>query len=149
LIVEADGYLRSISTWELSAFEDVQVNVALNPIPDPSNVVVQRKSIVLKKPIDFQADSAVLAPSSRATLEELAMVLENEADVLLVEVQGHYHGSSSETEALSLSNQRANTVRDALLELGILPGRLEARGYGNTKPQGRNTSVTLEIQRRR
>lgn len=59
-----------------------------------------------------------------------------------LEVQGHSDASASAATNVPLSQQRAGIVRDFLIELGVDPARLVAKGYGAWRPV--NDNATLE-----
>ncbi len=51
-----------------------------------------------------------------------------------VRVEGHTDASGPEDFNMKLSQRRAEAVRDYLVDKGIAADRLEAVGYGETKP---------------
>ena len=53
------------------------------------------------------------------------------------------------TAKLVLSEARANTVRNYLIEKGIAPGRVTAKGYGLSKPIADNRTEDGRAQNRR
>jgi len=87
-------------------------------------------------PIHFEYNSAVISPVSRQQLATVAAALDSEAlrgD--RVRIEGHTDSRGSDAYNLSLSERRAQAVRAYLIdELGIAPGRLVARGYGESRP---------------
>jgi OOP family OmpA-OmpF porin len=48
-----------------------------------------------------------------------------------------------------LSRERARAVRNSLIELGVDAGRIEARGYGETRPVADNTTPAGRARNRR
>jgi outer membrane protein OmpA-like peptidoglycan-associated protein len=52
----------------------------------------------------------------------------------LLEIQGHADERGDDDYNLNLTDARAHSVQRALEERGVEPGRLRARGYGETKP---------------
>src|SRR5690606_21679398 len=85
-----------------------------------------------KTPVVFQGGSAKLSRDSVFVLQELAPFLEQNPDIGHVEIQSHT--AESDVAAEALSTERANTIRDALVLLGVPPARLSARGYGASDP---------------
>ncbi|MEZ5932620.1 MAG: OmpA family protein [Alphaproteobacteria bacterium] len=86
--------------------------------------------------IQFLFDSAELTNDSKATLGQLAQVLQDnlmrDKRILL---EGHADASGAEDYNLSLSERRANSVRDYLVTTyGVAPERLQAVGRGELDP---------------
>jgi OOP family OmpA-OmpF porin len=56
------------------------------------------------------------------------------------EVQGHTDSTASAEYNQELSEARAKAVRDYFIKQGIAPGRIQAVGYGETRPVASNDS---------
>jgi outer membrane protein OmpA-like peptidoglycan-associated protein len=66
-----------------------------------------------------------------------------------VAIEGFTDSTGSEERNQVLSEQRANAVREALLEMGISPGRITTRGYGKSLPVASNaTEAGRQLNRR-
>jgi chemotaxis protein MotB len=48
-----------------------------------------------------------------------------------------------------MSNDRADSVMNALVNLGIAPDRLDARGFGDARPVANNTTAEGRARNRR
>ena len=57
-----------------------------------------------------------------------------------VEISGHTDASGDAKKNKVLSQQRADSVRDFLIQAGCNPDMLTAKGYGSTKPVADNTT---------
>ncbi|MGF1532358.1 MAG: OmpA family protein [Bernardetiaceae bacterium] len=79
--------------------------------------------------IDFVLGKADLSPESRPACQRLARWLQDNAG-LSVEIGCHTDARGADARNLSLSQQRAEILRDTLLAMGIAPERVRARGYG-------------------
>ena len=90
--------------------------------------------IVILDRIEFDYDSATLLPSATPILEAVATVLGEHPEVLRVEVAGHTDERGEEDFNKRLSEARAKAVLDWLVNAGIAPSRLSARGYGEDLP---------------
>ena len=53
---------------------------------------------------------------------------------MLVEIQGHADERGDDAHNLDLTERRAASVRRALEQRNVEPGRLRSHGYGETKP---------------
>jgi outer membrane protein OmpA-like peptidoglycan-associated protein len=98
--------------------------------------------------IQFQAGSARLKRTALPILNKASRALRKYPD-LHVEIAGHASSEGTSEFNLSLSQSRTQTVRDYLIDKGIAPERLTARGYGETRPVGDNDSEMGRIANRR
>ena len=89
---------------------------------------------VLIENIFYDFDKATLRPESQTALDELVKLL-NENPNITIELSAHtdYKGSDQYNEGLS--QRRAESVVNYLIEHGIAPDRLTPKGYGEGKPK--------------
>lgn len=107
------------------------------PPPEDEQVVerVEDEEFDIEEKVHFESDKAIIDEDSHALLEEVAMVLRDESDVLLVEIAGHTDDRGDPDYNMMLSEERAKAVREFLIERGNLnPARLTAEGYGEEEP---------------
>ena len=81
-------------------------------------------------------------------MDEIVTLLKEHPNVI-VEIQGHTDDVGSEAFNLKLSQKRAEAVRQYLIDHGIEPDRLIAKGYGESKPLVPNTSPENRAKNRR
>jgi len=102
--------------------------------------------------VHFDLGSWVITPQARPALKELALaLLDPELDNTRVLIAGHTDARGSNEMNLELSNQRALSIRNHLVEqFGIGPDRLEVVGFGEERPviaddpyDGRNRRVQI------
>lgn len=99
--------------------------------------------------IYFDTDKSNIKAESAQTLELLATLLKKSPE-LNIEIQGHTDNVGSADYNLTLSEQRAHSVRQYLIERNnIDQARLSAKGYGETAPKASNESVAGRAQNRR
>ncbi len=98
--------------------------------------------------ISFRSGSATLNEASNDLLDTLVGVIERCPD-MRIEVAGHTDSDGSEQSNLVLSERRAVQVVRYLVDAGIAPDRLVARGYGETQPFVPNTSPENKRRNRR
>ncbi len=98
--------------------------------------------------IGFELNSAKITASSRPTLDKLADSLNAQTD-FNVEIAGHTDSSGSAEYNESLSDKRANSVREYLIEKGVAAERLTSRGYGEIDPVASNETAAGRAMNRR
>jgi OOP family OmpA-OmpF porin len=98
--------------------------------------------------IGFDSGKAVLTDSSMPVLQEITAALKANPQ-LEVEIQGHTDNRGSTALNERLSQQRADAVRDYLVDQGIAPERLTAKGYGPHQPIVGNDTAEGRARNRR
>lgn len=96
----------------------------------------------------FETNSAVLKTDSNAQLRNIAEILRAYPHVN-AKVGGYTDNSGDPRANLQLSQDRANSVRQALIGLGVSPDRLTAEGYGEQHPVASNSTEAGRAQNRR
>lgn len=97
----------------------------------------------------FAVGSDRLSPESTPTLDEIGSMLEQHGG-LRITIEGHTDSQGDESHNLDLSRRRAESVRQFLVEAyGVDGGRLEAVGFGETKPVADNGTPEGRQQNRR
>lgn len=124
----------------------VQASPPAPPPPPPPKVEL----IEIKDRVEFEVNKAKLLKASFAVLDQVVEVMKKNSDIALVEVQGHTDASGDAQKNLTLSQQRAEAVRDYLIKTGkIEQARLQAKGYGQEKPIADNDSAEGKQKNRR
>ncbi len=117
---------------------------------DPFKIDIQfqpAKTFVLDD-CNFETGKATLEAESFSVIDELVAYLKRKEDVK-IELGGHTDNVGSAANNLKLSQERANTVMAYLLEKGIDPERVTAKGYGLTQPVADNKTEDGRAQNRR
>jgi outer membrane protein OmpA-like peptidoglycan-associated protein len=130
---DADGILDAVDRCpgEPEAFNGQQDD---DGCPDRGRVVVAETHIVVLQAVNFAHRSALIRKESLPLLDAVREVLANNRDIELIEIGGHTDERGDDAANLALSDARAEAVRRYLVERGIDPKRVEARGYGETQP---------------
>ena len=98
--------------------------------------------------IKFDSGKATLKPESMGVINEIAKMMQQYPDIKL-SVEGHTD-SDGETEFnKNLSEERANTVMNKLIEMGISADRLSSQGFGEDVPVAENTTPEGKANNRR
>ena len=104
--------------------------------------------LVMPGNITFDLNESSIKPSFSGTLESVALVLK-EYDKTIIQIEGHTDSSGSDSYNQLLSERRASSVRDFLLNQGIEPKRTRAVGYGERYPVASNDTAAGREQNRR
>ncbi|MGQ0749766.1 MAG: OmpA family protein [Betaproteobacteria bacterium] len=96
----------------------------------------------------FDVGEATLKPGARRAIDSLAQFLRDYPDQQ-VSIEGFTDNTGSSDFNLALSQRRAQAVKQAIAAAGIDPGRIEARGYGESFPVASNdTTAGRQLNRR-
>ncbi len=98
--------------------------------------------------VHFDFNKADIKPQYAPVLEEVLTVLK-ENPSLRVEIQGHTDSMGDAGYNQLLSQKRAKAIQDYLVDKGIPAARLQAKGYGESKPIAENDSAGGRAQNRR
>jgi large repetitive protein len=105
--------------------------------------------IMTLKPIHFEVNSSVIKSDSEAIVQEMAAVITSHPEIVQLSIDGHTDSKGNPDKNLKLSQGRADSVRTFLINLGIAPERLVARGYGDTMPIADNATPDGRTKNRR
>lgn len=104
--------------------------------------------LVMPGNITFDVNQSTIKPSFSNTLESVALVLQ-EFDKTNIRIEGHTDSTGSRDYNQLLSERRAGSVRDFLLDQGVDSGRTRAVGYGPRQPIASNDTASGREQNRR
>ena len=113
-----------------------------------NEVQVSINKILANKKINFERRSSLITADSKIVVEEIAKIL-NDNPTFKIEVAGHTDSRGKESLNKQISQDRASSVRDVLISLGINKDRVNAVGYGEEFPIAKDDENGLsEINRR-
>lgn len=96
----------------------------------------------------FPTASAELSERSKFILRQFGRFLK-ENSTFSVLIQGHTDNEGNPQSNLELSERRAQSVKNYLVQIGIESNRLSAKGYGQTQPVVPNTTQENKQKNRR
>jgi len=85
------------------------------------------------QPIFFDFDKASIRPDQMAAINNNSRVLKNHSDVNLL-IEGHCDERGTEEYNLALGERRAKSVRDYLIDLGVMENHIQTISYGESRP---------------
>lgn len=110
--------------------------------------VLEKGERIVLRGIVFASGSAGIDPSSYPVLQTALETLKGNPTIK-VEIGGHTDSVGSGSSNMRLSLARANSVRSWLVNKGISPQRLVAKGYGEDMPIATNKTKHGRSQNRR
>ena len=117
-----------------------------------TGVDVQREgdTIRLQAPesITFDTNSAEIKPQFRGALDQVAQSIRQYPNTV-VRVEGHTDSTGSAAYNQNLSLNRAESVTSYLSRQGVEPSRMQAVGYGFSRPIATNDTPAGRAQNRR
>ena len=136
LDVDADGIPDS-----KDACPTVKGTAALNGCPE----VVSSGPVV---PIQFEFNSSVLKTSAYSILDKLSSDLKANSSAI-VQLDGHASAEGTEEYNISLSRDRANSVKTYLVNSGIAASRIAVTAHGESRPVASNATEAGRVENRR
>ena len=105
-------------------------------------------SVVVLRNIFFDYDKSTIREESMPELERLTGILKDNPTIS-IEISGHTDNVGSDQYNQELSEARAKSVVDYLIDQGIVRGRLDYKGYGESEPIATNETPEGRQENRR
>jgi outer membrane protein OmpA-like peptidoglycan-associated protein/tetratricopeptide (TPR) repeat protein len=143
IAIEKEGHLfysENVSLNDADGFKEYKQDITL--------VTVKTSSKIVLKNIFFDSGQSTIRLESTAELLKLADFLKKNPSVR-IEISGHTDNIGDETLNQKLSEMRAKTVVNFLVQNGVSASRLVAKGYGSTQPVAVNTTEEGRQKNRR
>jgi outer membrane protein OmpA-like peptidoglycan-associated protein len=157
IVLLAIGCAKQTTPVEISAGGSVgslpsalpAASCAPAPIPATSLQVDAYDKLVLPSPIMFRTASDEILPDSFPTLQRVVDFMHVRTDVPLLRVEAHSDAMGVASYNMALTQKRAASIGKWLTDHGADCTRLEAVGYGQTRPIAPNTTEEGRRQNRR
>jgi outer membrane protein OmpA-like peptidoglycan-associated protein len=151
--VTAPGYLTRGKDVQVGANAKIELQFVLKPEPKEKLVKLREDKIEIQQKVYFDTGKATILPRSYNLLDQVvSIIIENPS--IRIQVEGHTDDVGSAEANLELSQQRAEAVKAYLVEQGISPDRLIAKGFGqsrsilpNTNSRNRSYNRRVEFKR--
>lgn len=117
--------------------------------PEPAPPPVKEEPLSLAdRVLVFPVGVSAIQGDGARTLDEIAELLKLRPDVSL-RIEGHTDNTGPDQLNRTLSQERADAVRNYLIQRGVAGSRLEARGYGPSRPAATNDTPEGRSRNRR
>jgi OmpA-OmpF porin, OOP family len=96
----------------------------------------------------FSSGKTNLLPGAMNTIDKLANFLAEYKEKTVL-IEGHTDNVGSDAFNLQLSEKRANSVKEALIQVGVDPSRIDILGLGESSPITDNSTPAGRLKNRR
>lgn len=142
--VTCEGYLFYSENFSLKTTTE---NISTREEDITLQAIKEGQSVVLRN-IFFETNSFELKEESNAELQTMLELMQKNP-TLRIEISGHTDNVGKDDYNMTLSENRAKSVRQWLIDKGINTQRIVAKGYGKTKPIADNSTEEGRQQNRR
>lgn len=145
------GITRGVGSPDFRVLAGINYrHIHMPPPPPPLEVKAQiEEKITITQKIHFEFNKAIIKPGSFPILDAVVNILQINPDIKLVRIEGHTDWIGPNSINQKLSERRAKSVRHYLVSKGIEPSRLEAVGYGESRPIADNNTTKGRAKNRR
>jgi peptidoglycan-associated lipoprotein len=144
LMGETEGYLVKRQTYttkgksvDPKTLKDLVTNITLDTLLVLDKM--QLEKVFVLENIYYAFGKADIRPDAAKELDKLVQLLTDNPEIQ-IELSSHTDSVDTESYNLDLSQRRAQSAVNYIIERGIAPDRLVAKGYGESKPIARNTN---------
>ncbi len=145
----APGYLTKARDVTVVAQKTADLSFVLKPEPKESLAELKGDKIEIMQTVQFETGKDTILSKSFSLLEQVTSVVASNPGIKQVLIGGHTDDVGSDDFNLELSQKRAEAVRQFLIDQGISPSKLVAKGFGETQPLLPNTSSRNRSNNRR
>jgi outer membrane protein OmpA-like peptidoglycan-associated protein len=149
LKVDASGFMVGGTAADVRPNETTHPQIMLNKRPKTASVKLAGNELKILKQVHFETNSAKILGDSNSLLAEVADMIVRTPSIKKLEIQGHTDNTGDRAANLTLSQQRAESVRSFLIASGVDGSRLVAKGYGQEKPLAPNITAPNRAKNRR
>ncbi|MDB4941306.1 MAG: putative internalin [Labilithrix sp.] len=103
--------------------------------PDKGSVIIDGNALVILKKIKFKTASAEILPESNEILDAVAATVIHHPEFTLLEIAGHADERATDEYNLKLTQDRVNSVMNALVQRKVPKDHLRSKGYGEFCPE--------------
>lgn len=142
LTASAEGFLNATDSVEVINDEVIPVRKNIYLAPIEVGLTVRLKNIY------FDFDKTTLKSESFVELDKVVDFLKTNSHIS-IEIAGHTDNKGSDVYNQNLSQGRSQSVVDYIISKGIDSSRLQAQGYGESKPIDTNDTEEGRANNRR
>jgi outer membrane protein OmpA-like peptidoglycan-associated protein len=125
-----------------------QTEAALAALPKGFSAT-ELTAVLNQSIINFPTDSAEVPATAKPLLQQAAVAIRQLPTGTVIEIGGYTDNTGDPAANLQLSQERADSVRAALIDAGVDPSMLVAKGYGSASPIAGNDTLEGRLHNRR
>jgi outer membrane protein OmpA-like peptidoglycan-associated protein len=144
IVGETDGYLVKRQTYSTkgksvdpTTLKDLVTNITMDTVLVLDKIELNK--IFILENIYFDFDKSNIRPDAAKELDKLVQILVDNPEIK-IELSSHTDSVGTYDYNLELSQRRAESSVTYLIQNGIAPDRVIAKGYGEYKPIAPNTN---------
>jgi OOP family OmpA-OmpF porin len=144
--LQVGSLAERVTAWSAEASQRAMTALAaLGPGYSARNVVEALNQSI----VNFAPGSAEVPTADLSLLRAAAERMRGLPGGSVIEIGGHTDNTGDAAANLALSQRRAEAVRTVLVEAGVKPAMLVAKGYGSTRPVASNDTPEGRFRNRR
>lgn len=140
--------LGGIAGNQIGAYMDRQEQALRSVIEESEETTVVRTENVLtatfQSSMFFDTGSNVLKAGAYSEMDRVAGVLRDYPQTR-IRVEGHTDSKGSDVSNQALSERRARSVANALIQRGVEPSRVQVIGYGESQPISSDDAMNRRV----
>jgi len=126
--------------------QDMSLRAGLIPAEQMKQALDSQGHVMI--PVLFDTDKTDIKPESGPLIAEVIKLMQQNPSLKL-RIEGHTDTQGTPAYNVTLSDGRAKSVMLALLKAGVDPNRLQAQGFGQTRPVADNVTDEGRAKNRR
>ena len=144
-----DGPAGPDDGWEPPEQDDGSDEVADGGDDEEGSAALRQGAIMITEQVGFEVGSADVSEDSFELLDDVATLILRHDDIRLLRIEGHTDSVGRAQMNLELSQERADSVRQYLIDAGVESERVKSIGYGEEEPIADNGTAEGRAQNRR
>ena len=141
VVTEQPPVIEQEKPAEAAPVEEKETEVAPTPVPE-------KMPDFNYSNIQFEFNSSVLKTASYAVLDQIASEMKK-YNTVKFNIEGHASQEGTDQRNMTLSNDRANSVKAYLINAGVEGENLTSVGFGESKPVASNETEEGRVLNRR
>ncbi|MEC7984443.1 MAG: OmpA family protein [Myxococcota bacterium] len=132
----APGFKSVTKKASITPNETVTLAITMQP----TKAEIKDGRINFEGVIHFKTNSAIIEPRSFGLLNDIGDIMRDFLAIEKIRIEGHTDSRGSDIKNKRLSQDRAESVRQYLIQYNIAPERMLAEGFGEERPISDNKS---------
>jgi len=137
--VQSSGAAQAASAEQQARDEQARSAALASQLADLQAKQTDRGLVITFSDVLFNTDRADLSADGMRVAQKLADILKQDPQGIVM-VEGFTDSTGTASHNLELSQRRAESVRNALIGMGISDSRIATRGYGEAFPVASNST---------